>query len=420
MRILIISNYFPPFEIGGWEQNAYDIAQLLTQRGHQVHIVTSNYKADHLSQPEPGVERLLYLESSDHVHYHLSYALWHRWHEQQNATYLKRVIGHFIPDIIFIWGMWNLPVTVAQQAEELLPNRVVYSIASYWPMEESAHLAYWRAPTNRSWKRWAKNSLGWIVRNLWLHCPPRNQLEFEHVLCVSDFMKERLHKEAGLSPNKVKVVHNGIDLDAFIYYEPQAVVRPLRLLYAGRLSPDKGVHTAIKGFAHYLENMRDSKVTLSIVGSGAPSYKETLKRQVVDLQISHAVHFYDQVQREQMPTILAEHDVLLFPSIWPEPLARMTQEAMACGLVVIGTDTGGTPELLQDGHNGFIFTAGDAQMLGKKIAQAAANPKLRRDMADAARRTIEQHFTLERMADEIEIYLTAVVTQCEEQKLVPA
>ena len=67
------------------------------------------------------------------------------------------------------------------------------------------------------------------------------------------------------------------------------------------------------------------------------------------------IRFVGQVDRYEMPSVMIEHDVLVFPSVWEEPLARVVQEAMASGLVVIGTVTGGTAEILRDGVTGLTF-----------------------------------------------------------------
>jgi glycosyltransferase involved in cell wall biosynthesis len=101
--------------------------------------------------------------------------------------------------------------------------------------------------------------------------------------------------------------------------------------------------------------------------------------------------------------------VLLFPSIWPEPLARVVQEAMASGLVVIGTTTGGTPELLREGETGLTFPAEDATALAHQIGRLAADPALYNRLALAARHTVETSFTEQRMVDEIERYFAGLL-----------
>ncbi|MCP4356679.1 MAG: glycosyltransferase family 4 protein [Chloroflexi bacterium] len=411
MRILFISNYYPPVEIGGWEQLTRDVACLFQERGHQVSVLTSNYRADEIVEPETAIQRKLYLESPDHTRYHLSNSIMCRRREGQNGRLLKQTVLDFTPDIIFINGMWNLPVSVAQYAEYLCPGRVVYYMASDWPTELDAHTAHWQAPPTASWKRPLKNSAAWFVQRLLVPGSSRNQLAFDHVLCVSAFMQNHMVNEAKIPRPQTQVIHNGINPNIFTFRELKADSTPLRLLYAGQIVEHKGVHTAVESLGILLQSQASLPVTLSVVGSGPPEYSATLKQRVRDLGLSEHVHFPGRVPREKMPAILADHDVLLLPSLWAEPLARVTQEAMACGLVVIGTTTGGTPEILIDGENGLTFEAKNAQMLAAKINQLVQDSALQIKLAQAARQTIEEKFTMNRMVSEIESCFDRILTQ---------
>jgi glycosyltransferase involved in cell wall biosynthesis len=78
---------------------------------------------------------------------------------------------------------------------------------------------------------------------------------------------------------------------------------------------------------------------------------------------------------------------------------------MAAGLVVIGTTTGGTREILQDGETGFTFAPNDVESLAARVVQLSLNPALGRRLAHAGRQTVLEKFTLDRMVNEIEGYL---------------
>jgi glycosyltransferase involved in cell wall biosynthesis len=106
-----------------------------------------------------------------------------------------------------------------------------------------------------------------------------------------------------------------------------------------------------------------------------------------------------------MPAILQQFDVLVFPSIYEEPLARIVQEAMAAGLVVVGTTTGGTKEILKDGETGLTFAPEDADYLAEQIARLMNDHDLFCRLAQAGRQTVLENFTLVRMVKEIEAYL---------------
>ncbi len=409
MRILVVSNYIPPFELGGWGQLTHDVSLRLQERGHAVHILTSNYRRDELAAPEPEISRALHLESLDHVHYHLRYSLTQRRHEADNQRVMSQTIADFSPDIIYVNGMWNLSCSVVKMAERLCPGRVVYYMASYWPAELDAHTAFWQNVPAKPWARWPKRIAGAVAQRFLLSTMPRNQLDFHLVLCVSAFLQDEIVSRAGIPRERTRVVHNGIDLTHFPMRHLEETALPMRLLYAGRLSPDKGVHTIIEGLAHLKQRQPDAQALLSIVGEGTPAYEAHLRHLAQTSGLETWVAFCQRVPREQMPVVLAEHDVLLFPSAWAEPLARMVQEAMACGLVVIGTPTGGTPEILQDGENGLVFEAENALMLAEKIGSVLNNAAWRIKLAQAARRTVAARFTLERMIDELELYFEQVV-----------
>ena len=311
--------------------------------------------------------------------------------------------------------MWNLSHSIARQAEQLCPGRVVYYIASPWPTDLDAHTAYWMAPAARTWLRLPKRWVGTLARKTLLSGVPRDQLTFAHVLCVSAFMQRYMVNEVGVPPVQTRVVYNGIDVGKFVPPDRTGELHEsLRLLYAGGLVEHKGVHCAVEAIGHLVNELGVTDVHLTLVGAGHPAYVGRLNNRIRALGIEDFVTFHKRIPRSQMPALLRQYDVLVFPSIWAEPLARMVQEAMACGLVVIGTTTGGTPEILHDGENGLTFEAGNAPMLADKIAQVANDRALCTRLAQVARRTVEECFTLDRMVDEIEGYLTRVIDQTEQ------
>jgi glycosyltransferase involved in cell wall biosynthesis len=217
----------------------------------------------------------------------------------------------------------------------------------------------------------------------------------------------------------MRVVYNGVETDRFLPSKEtrgvglQRGLNGLSLLYAGSLVPHKGVHTAIEAMALLAHKPGLEKVQLTIVGSGHPDYEHRLRTLVKQAGLEDRVQFWPRVSREEMPELLQKFDGLVFPSIWDEPLARMMQEAMAAGLVVIGTPTGGTPEILQHGETGLTFQPGDAEGLAEQIDRLGQDPSLRMTLSENARRLVLDKFDLRRMIDEIEAYLELVNEQAD-------
>ncbi len=410
LRILVISNYYPPFELGGWEQLTHDVSLLLSERGHTVHVLTSNFRSDEETVPDPSVSRTLHLESLDQAHYHVGYTFSQRRHETENKLIVSRAVAEFEPDIVFINGLWNMSRSVAWQAEQLCQGRVVYYVASTWPTDVDAHTAYWSSPTVNPLLRIPKKLAGKIAEQVLVPTVKSSSLAFPRVLCVSAFMQKYMINEAGVPSEQTHVVHNGIDITEFSLREDDpSKSGPLQLLYAGGFWSIKGVDTAVAAIGILVNELDETDAHLTLVGAGHPDYTQSLKDIVSAQKIERYVTFSDRIPREQMPQLLQQHDVLLFPSTGPEALARMTQEAMAAGLVVIGTTTGGTPEILEDGVNGLTFIAGDAHMLAHKIAQLLGDPAARQRFARAARQTVEERFTFERMVDELEAHFYQII-----------
>jgi glycosyltransferase involved in cell wall biosynthesis len=388
-RILFVSAFYPPCEIGGWEQLVHDINIHLQARGYVTHVLTSDYRADEAPREE-GVSRLLELESDLH-YYNVGTAFFdRRQREKRNQTRLRNVLAQFRPDTIFIHNLWNLSPTIAATLEQRYPETTLYYMASDWPYTPDVHTAYWQRPARRRLINYVKRCM------LPLVTARHASLQMRRVLCVSHAIRNNLIEQAGLAPDQLLVVYNGIDPETFFPEPTRQLDSSLSLLYAGTFAPHKGVHTAI-------EAMKDvTEAHLTLVGDGHPRYKTQLESLIAQHSLHQQVRFAPRMPREQMPAFLRRFDVLLFPSVWDEPLARMVQEAMASGVVVVGTATGGSAEILIDQETGLVFEPEDSAELARHIRYLQEHPDQRTRLADKALALVRHKFTIERMIDQIE------------------
>jgi D-inositol-3-phosphate glycosyltransferase len=214
--------------------------------------------------------------------------------------------------------------------------------------------------------------------------------------------------DRGALPGSARVLLGGIEPAPFLAHSRllQPGRRgPVELLYFGRLIRDKGVHTAIEALGRLKTRNSASSMRLTILGSGHPDYENAIRQLVRRLDLADRVTFVPQIRRHEIPEWLGRFDVFLFTSIWPEPMARTVMEAMAAGLLVIGTDVGGQAEMLSHGENSLTFPPGDAEGLAERLAAVDGDPAAFRRLARAGQDTTLQRFTLSRMADEIEGFL---------------
>src|SRR5712691_1679166 len=146
------------------------------------------------------------------------------------------------------------------------------------------------------------------------------------------------------------------------------------------MTATKGVHTAIQALGQ-LRVRDETRVHLDLVGGGEPAYESYLRNLVHELGVEAFVTFCGGASHADMARILAQHHVLLLLSQWEEPFARVVLEAMAAGLVVLGTLTGGTGEILVEGETGLTFTAGDSAGLADQIQRLLDDPQRRHRLA---------------------------------------
>lgn len=173
----------------------------------------------------------------------------------------------------------------------------------------------------------------------------------------------------------------------------QADDAPLRIGYAGGLVPEKGVDLLLQACAQLQGGW-----TLQVAGRGAEETK--LRQLVTDLGLTQQVTFHHYIASTQMPAFYRTLDVLVAPSRtlanWKEQFGRVLIEAMACGVAVIGSDSGEIPRVIADA--GLIFPEGDGAALAQQLQWLLAQPTERRRFGEAGRQRVLQHFTMQQIA----------------------
>jgi len=165
----------------------------------------------------------------------------------------------------------------------------------------------------------------------------------------------------------------------------------LRVGYLGYVAPHKGVHVAVEA----VRRLSGANVSLSIHGHATRAYRKELRRLAGgDSRIRFCGPFFEQ----DLPSIHADIDVVVTPSLCHENCPLVLQEALALGTPAIVSDRGGMPEVVQDGANGFIVPAGDEDALASLLADLARD----RDTVRRLSRDISAPYTIEDNAKAIE------------------
>lgn len=176
---------------------------------------------------------------------------------------------------------------------------------------------------------------------------------------------------------------------------PRAEASPLKLLFAGRIDPEKGLDTLLQA----LGSIDPALWQLEICGTGSAPYVARLDRLArsldIDCRISWAGHVDDVAEH------MAAADVLVLPSIVPESFGMVIVEAFATGRPVVSTANGAQREIITDGVDGLLVAPSDAQALASAIRRFIDNPRWRGEASLAARRKFDSSFTYNRFINEI-------------------
>ena len=166
-----------------------------------------------------------------------------------------------------------------------------------------------------------------------------------------------------------------------------------RVLYAGVLTPLKGVHRLINAFVPIAQDFSDAR--LLIVGrDGNKNYAEELRKQVQQLELDGRVEFRQAMPQSELATWMGNAAVVVLPSA-SEGLGRVIIEAMAAGTPVIGSDVGGIPDIIEDHIRGFLVSPDDEQELTERIRWILENPDEARAMGREGRAFAAQFFSTE-------------------------
>lgn len=171
--------------------------------------------------------------------------------------------------------------------------------------------------------------------------------------------------------------------------------------YFGRLVPEKGVHLLVDALAA-MPN-RNWQLLLDDFSASGGTYVRDLSRRIKERGISDRVVFFTSTH-EDMPDYMNAADLVVLPSVstpkWKEQYGRVVQEAQACGRVVIGSDSGAIPEVL-DGQ-GYVFPEGNTEFLSTLLHRLlGSGVKVDSAAAESAR----SNRSIQRQADILEAYL---------------
>lgn len=212
----------------------------------------------------------------------------------------------------------------------------------------------------------------------------------------------------------------GVGLDCSVYenteHEGRAKVKTenskdigsaapsLKLLYVGKIEERRNVYFIEKIMRELSEY---PQITLTMVGSGEKEYAEKFLQEIKDLLQNGKITYIPAVRQKDMGKIYAEHDILVFPTNY-DIFGMVLLEAMYCGVACVSSQNGGAASVIRNGENGVILDSFAQEQWRDVIIELASDKEKLAGMKQKGRKTIEEHFTWEQIAQKFSEYYAQV------------
>ena len=378
-RVCLVTHYFPPHK-GGIEQVSFEQSKRLTQSGYQIDVLTSKFEGRN-TNPLKGL----------------------KIHHYPSLNVAKR-FG--VPYPIISFKAYKTFTKVIQNCDLVHAHGHVY-MASYLAGMVAKKLKKPFIVTQHNTFIDYQSFLTTIEQLNDFTIGKSVLKNADKIITVSkETMKYVL--KLGADKTKTSVIYNGVDINHFRPVNKEESKKKLGLpedrkiiLSVRRLVYKNGIGTLIEAAPLVAKNHPD---VLFIVAGKGPSRK-LIEDRIKELQIEDNIKLTGFVPDELLPTYYDAADYFLLPSASGEGLPLVLLEAMACGLPVIATTVGGTPEIVTHQKNGILVPPRNPEAMAEAISAILSKKELGHSIGEEARRTVENRFSWEQNVQQLkEIY----------------
>jgi glycosyltransferase involved in cell wall biosynthesis len=385
LRILLVHNRYQ--QPGGEDAVFRSEGALLRSQGHEVvEFVENNAWLNRVNPLEAAVNTIW------------SCKTWRRIRALMQES--KSDVAHFhntfpivSPAAYYACEEAGVPVVQTLHNYRLLCPNAVFFRYGYVCEDCLGKLVPWPGVLHRCY-RGSRAATGAVATMLVVHRLLRTwQQKVDVFIALTEFARQKFI-QGGLPADRIVVKPNFVHPDPGLGTHEGGYA-----LFAGRLSPEKGVRTLLAAWERL-----GVGIPLKIVGDGP------LARQVAETANRNPrVEWLGSQPLERVYSLMGGAAVILVPSLWYEGFPRVIVEAYAKGTPVIASDLGALAELVEDGRTGLRFRPGNPEDLAAKVEWAWTHPRQLAEMGQEARREYELKYTAERNYEQLmEIYRLAI------------
>ncbi|MFZ0965070.1 MAG: glycosyltransferase family 4 protein, partial [Candidatus Bathyarchaeia archaeon] len=390
--VMMLSWEFPPRIIGGISPHVYYLSKSLARNGIKVYVVTCDF---------PGAPQ----------------------HEVVDGVEIFRIDSYKNPSPDFATWVFLMNVNMQKEAAALvnsLDGKVDVFHAHDWLVANAGiglkHV--FRKPllaTMHSTEIGRRNGIHFDYERMIHETEAWLTYEAWRVICCSDYMVSHVRWAFGLPKDKLVMVPNGVDAEAYAkignddlgrFRGKFALPEEKIVLFVGRLVHEKGVHVLVNAVPKVLEKVNAKFI---IVGNGY--MKEQLSNIVKNMGFAHKVMFTGFVDDETLKKLQKCADVSVVPSLF-EPFGIVAIEAMAAKSPVVVSDTGGLSEIVEHNVTGVKVYADNPESLAWGITKVLTDDSYANWLRNNAYKRIQEKYDWNKIAQQTKTIYNNVLTEC--------
>lgn len=393
MKICLISAEYPPETFnGGIGTYTFNLAHYFVELGHKVTVISRALNK------EEG-----YLDGKVNIY---------RIYDQKITPKFTR-IGNLLSDGAF--GAYLHSLSVFSKIKEITAKSGNFDVIEgpLWGAECCAYPSKLKIPMvvrleTPIFKQ--REILGLTASTLMEFLEKKSLEKATLIASISHNISSLIVKKYQIDPKKIEYSPLGVVIPKKL---PPSRENARKLLFVGRLEKRKGIQELIEALAKILS--ADANITVDIVGKdcfqapGNTSYADYFKK-IVPAELRERVKFHGFINDQKLKTLYADCDVFIAPSRY-ESFGLIFLEAMAYGKPVIGTKTGGIPEIINEGQNGLLIDVNSPEQIVHAVLKLFSDNYLREKIGIRAYKDVRHKFSLEDMVKKsTEIYQKAILS----------
>ncbi|MDA1208680.1 MAG: glycosyltransferase family 4 protein [bacterium] len=390
MKIALLNDSYPPYGNDSVANMTKVFADEYTKKGHDVIVITTHRKKDN-----PTIQRRDNVISIP-VSYRISLRHWLSLYNPAVAKMMKDILKEEQPDVVHAHNIHTYLTYHSLRIAKRYTKNIILTA------HDCMSVHYGRIATEKYlddnnpkisiFDQWHSSGLQWNpFRNYYI----RNTLnKYVNIVVAVSKEQEKALRINGIT--NTTFIHNGINLQmqqtssTKDFIQKYSLLNKKIILFAGRLSEDKGANVLLSAFQKIHEHMPD--VVLLLVGN-KQKWESHIRNSKTGKRILPACRFTDYLSSEEMQAAYSIADVVTTPSVYLEPFLLVNIEAMLASKPVVTTKYGGPSEVVEHNKTGFICDPRDKEAYANHLLDLLTHPDKAKKMGIAGEKRAKTFFS---------------------------